>query len=304
MMPTLLPLLDAPVAGTAPGWHIHAEVILPLVIIEGIYLWLLATMHRRSPDTRPITDKSVMFFTLGILVIYLSVGTPLDDLADHYLISAHMLQHLLLSMVASAFLLLGIPGWMLRPVLLQKNVFPIAYVLTRPFVAFALFNLTLLFVHFPEAMTLELAHEHTIHLAAHVLLITTGMLMWWPVIGSVEELPRLSYGLQLVYLFVQSFVPAVLTAFIIFTSTTIYPDYLAFPRLFGISALDDQRVGGLIMKLGGGAILWGAGTLIFFTWFAKEERDEPAVPPAPPDLEWNDVHTELVRMGLTNDKGT
>src|SRR5689334_3872348 len=127
------------------------------------------------------------------------------------------------------------------------------------------------------------------------------MLMWWAVLGSVPELPRLSYGLQLVYLFVQSFVPAVLTAFIIFTGTTIYPAYADLPRLFGLSALDDQRIGGLIMKLGGGAILWGAGTIIFFVWFAQEERDEPPVPAAVPLPEWKDVETELARMGLTNE---
>jgi putative membrane protein len=303
MIPTLLPLLDVPVAGTPPGWHLHLEVIAPLIIIEGIYLWAIAAMRRRSPETRPLSDTTVMFFTLGILIIYISVGTPLDDLSDHFLLSAHMLQHLLLSMVASAFLLLGLPGWLLRPLVLRKSIFPIAFVLTRPFVAFALFNLTLVFVHLPSAMTLELAHEHTVHLAAHALLIATGMLMWWPVLGSVPELPRLSYGQQLIYLFVQSFVPAVLTAFIIFTNTTIYPDYVNFPRLFGLSAVDDQRIGGLIMKLGGGALLWGAGTVIFFTWFGKEERDEPAIPPPPPSLEWEDVNDELARMGLTNKKG-
>lgn len=304
MIPTLLPLLDAPAPGVAPGWHLHPEAIVPLVIIEGLYLWTVAAMHRRSPETRPLSDMTVMFFTLGILVIYISVGTPLDDLADHYWLSAHMLQHLVLSMVAPAFLLLGLPGWLLRPLVLRKGISPIAYVVTRPFVAFALFNLTLVFVHLPPAMTLELAHEHTIHLAAHALLISTGMLMWWPVLGSLPELPRLSYGLQLIYLFVQSFVPTVLSAFIIFTSATIYSEYLNFPRLFGISALDDQRIGGLIMKLGGGVILWSAGTVIFFIWFNREQRDEPAIPPPPAALEWEDVNNELVRMGLTNEKGT
>src|ERR1700730_344989 len=112
--------------------------------------------------------------------------------------------------------------------------------------------------------------------------------MWGPVLGSVPELPRLSYGLQLVYIFVQSFVPAVLTAFLIFTNTTIYPVYEALPRLFGLSAINDQRVGGLIMKLGGGAILSLVATIIFFTWFNREEQEEPPVPPPPPSLAWKD----------------
>jgi putative membrane protein len=299
MLPTSLPLLDVVATAGFPGWHLHLDVIAGLVLIEALYLLALVRMHRGDPLNRPISDNQVLLFTAGILIIYIAAGSPLDELSDHYLLSAHMLQHLLLSMAAPAFLLMGVPGWMLRPFLLRREIFPAAFVLTRPFVAFALFNLTLVFVHLPSAMALELAHENTIHLGAHLLLIGTGLLMWWPVLGSVPELPRLSYGLQLVYLFVQSFVPAVLTAFIIFTGTSIYPVYEAMPRLWGLPAIEDQRIGGLIMKLGGGAILWGAGTIIFFTWFNQEERDEPAMPQAPALPKWNEVEDELARMGLT-----
>jgi len=295
----IFPLLDVPASPTT--WHLHIEAIVPLVLIEGAYLFFLARLHERSPKNRPVSENSVLLFTLGILVIYVCVGTPLDDLADHYWLSAHMLQHLILSMVAPPLLLLGLPGWMLRPLLLRPAIQPIAYVLTRPFVAFALFNLTLVFVHLPGAMAAELAHEHTVHLAAHALLITTGMLMWWPVLGSLPELPRLSYGMQLIYLFVQSFVPTVLSAFIIFTGTVLYPAYANMPRVFGISVIDDQRIGGLIMKLGGGAILWLAGTAIFFVWFAREQADEPPAPAPLPDLRWDEVEGELVRMGLAKE---
>jgi putative membrane protein len=295
----IFPILDVPASPTT--WHLHLEAIIPLVIIEGIYLFFLARLHNQSPEDRPVSENSVLLFTVGILIIYLCVGTPLDDLADHYWLSAHMLQHLILSMVAPPFLLLGIPGWLLRPLVLRPGIQPVAYVVTRPFVAFALFNLALVFVHLPASMAAELAHEHTIHLAAHVLLISTGMLMWWPVLGSLPELPRLSYGLQLIYLFVQSFVPTILSAFIIFTGTVIYPTYATMPRIFGLSVIDDQRIGGLIMKLGGGAILWLAGTIIFFKWFAESQADEPPIPAPPPDLAWADVESELVRMGLAKD---
>lgn len=278
------------------------EAILPLIVIEGIYLFALTRMHDRSPLSRPLSENSVLLFTLGVLVIYISVGTPLDDLADHYLLSAHMLQHLLLSMVAPPLLLLGLPGWLLRPLVVRAPVMPVAYVLTRPLVAFGLFNLALLFLHLPSAIAQELAHEHTLHLAAHVLLIATGMLMWWPVLGSLDELPRLSYGHQLIYLFVQSFVPTVLSAFIILSGTTFYAVYATMPRLWGLSAVDDQRIGGVIMKLGGGVVLWLVGTVIFFIWFDKEQREEPAIPAPPAALAWDEVEDELVRMGLTKER--
>jgi putative membrane protein len=299
MIPTSLPLLDGPTSVGVPGWHVHLEAIFPLVIIEGLYLLALVKMHGRDPKSRPLAERSIVLFTIGIMVIYLAIGTPLDDLADHYWVSAHMLQHVLIGVIAPAFLLMGTPGWMLRPFLTRPGVFPIAYVLTRPLVAFALFNLVVVFVHLPSMMTLEIQHEYTIHLGVHILLIGTGLLAWWPVLAPVPELPGLSSGLQLVYLFVQGFAPAVLTAFLIFGTGPIYPIYTTMPRLLGLSVVDDQRIGGLIMKLGGTAIYWIAGTIIFFQWFAREERDEPPTPP-PLTLEWPEVEEELARMGLTS----
>ncbi len=300
MIPTSLPLLDGPLSAGVPGWNVHLEAIFPLVILEGLFLLALVRASERDPKTRVLQGRSIVLFTLGVLILYVSVGTPLDDLADHYWLSAHMLQHMLVGVVAPAFLLLGTPGWLLRAALTRPGIYPIAYVLTRPLVAFALFNMVLVFVHLPSMMTLEIRHEYTIHLAAHLLLIGTGLLAWWPVFGSVPELPGLPPGLQLIYLFTQGFVPAVLTAFIIFSGTPLYPSYETMPRLLGLSVIDDQRIGGLIMKLGGTAIYWLVGTIVFFQWFSREQQDEPAIPP-PLTIEWPEVEEELVRMGLTGD---
>lgn len=293
------PLLHAYVPGAAFAWAPHYEVLVALFLIEGLYLFGVARLHERSPETRPLPAGKIMLFTCGVLTLWLAAATPIDGLSDGYLLSAHMLQHLIFTMVSPPLLLAGLPAWLVRPLLCRPVIFPVARFLTRPLVAFAVFNLALLFIHLPSAITLELAHEETVHFGAHVILISTGLLVWWPILSPLPELPRLSYPLQLVYLFVQSFLPAVLSAFLIFTSTVMYPFYLTSPKIWGISAIDDQRLGGAIMKLGGTAILWTFMGVIFFLWFRDEERKEPPTPPPPKPLAWEDIEEELTRMGLT-----
>lgn len=295
----VLPLLDGALPGAPFAWTPHFEVLVWLFLIEGLYLFGVARLHERSPETRPIPAGKILIFSSGILTLWMAAATPLDGLADSYLISAHMLQHLMFTMVSPPLLLLGMPPWLVRPIVCRRYVFPAVRFLTRPLIAFSIFNLTLLFVHLPPAIAAEIAHEETVHFGSHLLLIGTALLMWWPVLSPLPELPRLSYPLQMVYLFVQSFVPAVLSAFLIFSGTVFYPFYLTTPKLWGISAIGDQRIGGAIMKLGGTAILWTLMAIIFFRWFAEEERQEPAIPQPLAPIVWEDVEEELTRMGLT-----
>ena len=99
------------------------------------------------------------------------------------------------------------------------------------------------------------------------------MLMWWPVLSPVPELPRLSPPAQMLYLFVQSLMPAVLGAFLIFADSVLYETYALAPRVWEISPHTDQQVGGLIMKVPGTLVLWGVVTVIFFQWAGQEQPE-------------------------------
>ena len=119
------------------------------------------------------------------------------------------------------------------------------------------------------------------------------MLMWWPVLSNVPELPRLSAPLRMAYLFLQSLIPTVVAAFVTFANGAVYEFYAQAPRMWGISAVEDQQIAGGVMKLMGSVILWGFITVIFFQWFAREQRESQG-----PD--WRDVEDELEAMGLTS----
>ena len=183
-----------------------------------------------------------------------------------------MAQHLLFTLVAAPLLIAGMPGWMWRDILRPRWLFLAFRFLTRPIVALILFNGLLLFTHWPEIVEASVGSEPT-HFTVHVLLFGSAIVMWWPVMSPLVELPALTPPAQMMYLFTQSLAPTIPASFLTFGHTLLYPVYGTFPRIWGISALNDQLIAGLLMKLVGGFILWGFVATIFFRWYAREERD-------------------------------
>jgi putative membrane protein len=269
----------------------HPDVVLWLGGLVLAYLWGLRLLGRA--DGRRATGAQITFFMSGVAVLYIGAGTPMHDLAEQRLFSVHMVQHLLFSLVAPPLLLLGTPDWLVRPLIRRPGALRLARLLTAPLFALCLMGVVTVVTHMPGVVDYTLRH-HYAHFVAHVVLVAAALLMWWPVLSPLPELPRLSPPFQMGYLFVQSFVPTVLASFITFSSQVWYDFYAEAPRTWGISAGTDQLIAGLIMKLAGGAVLWTAIGIVFFTWVAREEKRERSAV-----LQWEDVEEELDRMGLT-----
>src|SRR5947209_7654548 len=177
-------------------WPLHADVMLWMALLEGGYLLLARRGARLHPREQAVTRRQLTLFSLGVLVLWIAAGTPIHDWGERYLFWVHMVEHLLISMVAAPLLLLGTPAWMVRPALTRRRVLPVARVVTFPIVAFALLNLVQVFTHLPPVLDFILLH-HPVHFLAHVLLFGTALLMWWPVFSPLPELPRLSFGAQM-----------------------------------------------------------------------------------------------------------
>jgi putative membrane protein len=166
-------------------------------------------------------------------------------------------------------------------------------VITRPLPALVIFNGALVFTHWPAMVDASVSSELA-HFGLHALLVASAFVMWTPVLSPLLELPRLSYPGRMLFLFLQSLVPTVPASFLTFGSHPLYHVYETFPRLGGISALTDQRVAGLVMKILGGFILWGMIAVQFFRWYALERRTEGL-----DLLDWRDVDRDLNRVRLT-----
>lgn len=254
-----------------PAWHPHPDVWLLLGGIWVAYLVAVAH-HRATPAETADRRRRTTLFSFGMACLWLGADWPVHDLAEGYLYSAHMVQHMVFTLVAAPLLIAGTPAWMWRAVLSPRPVFVGFRFLTRPVVALIVFNGLLLFTHWPEVVKASVGSELT-HFALHVLLLGSAIVVWWPVMSPLVELPALTPPVQMMYLFAQSLAPTIPASFLTFGHTLLYPVYGTFPRIWGISALNDQLIAGLLMKIVGGLILWGFIATIFFRWHAREERD-------------------------------
>ncbi len=282
----------APAAGNWYDWHLHPDVILAMLLLSGAYLYAIGPLRRRAADVGRVSKGRQMSFFLGIFVLYAATSSPMHELSEEYLISAHMLQHVLITMVVAPLLLGGIPGWVWQLLLRGRLKMRLARALTNPLVAFGSFNAVLLLAHLPGTIESQTESE-PFHLLIHALLLTSGLLVWWPVLSPLPELPRLPYGGRMAYLFLQSLLPAVLASFVTFSNRAVYSVYEDAPRLWGISAIEDQQIAGGLMKILGTAILWSFIGVAFFKWYEAEQKQELAP-------RWPEVEQELGQMGLTS----
>lgn len=270
------------------SWVPHPDVWLVMILVEGAYLLALRRLGPQfvSPGDEPASRSQMALFTLGVLAMWIFADWPIHDLAEHYLFSVHMVQHMAFSLVGAPLMLLGIPGWLMRLILSPRIIRPVARFVTRPVPAILIFNGYLVFSHWP-AFVDAVTSVHTLHFSAHVVLVLTALIMWWPVLSPLPELPRISHPAQLLYLFMQTVVPTVPASFLTFAEFPFYKVYAIAPRIASISAVTDQRIAGLIMKLGGGFFLWSVIAVLFFRWSSKEETGKPD------EVDWQDIELKL-----------
>ncbi len=269
-------------------FHAHPDVWLMVILISGSYLAALRFWgpKRVSLDEPIVTTKQKVFFFSGVAMLWFGADWPMHELSEDYLFSMHMVQHTLFSLVAPPLLLMGTPKWLLRMLLGGPRMSKVARVITRPAFGLVFFNLVIVVTHWPFLVDLSLRSE-PVHFLLHLTLFTSATLMWWPVVDRLPELSRLSPPGKMVYLFLQSIVPTVPASFLTFSDGVIYRFYETAPRLWGIDVLTDQRVAGLLMKIGGGLLLWSVIAYIFFRWNAAEEKQDVD------EVSWEDFERDL-----------
>lgn len=250
------------------SWHPHLDVWVLVALLGGGYALALRRLGpRHAPGGVVATRRQVVLFSIAVAAIWASTDWPVHDLAEGRMFSVHMVQHTVLSIIVPPLLLLGTPPWLLR--FLLRPVMPLVRVLVKPLVALVAFNLTIALTHWPAVVTLAV-RSGPAHLAQHVALVGTAVLMWWPVVAPLPELGTMHPLAKMAYLFVQSLVPTVPASFLTLSDHPLYHAYEAFPKLWGLSAAGDQQLAGVVMKLGATALLWAVITAVFFRWAARE----------------------------------
>ncbi len=269
------------------SWQPHPEVWVVMVAVLASYFVSLRVQQRRSvAGEPPATMRQRVAFVMGVLVLWAAADWPLHDLSEGSSFSAHMVQHLMFALMAPPLLLYGMPKSMLRKLLAPRPVFRAARAITRPLPALILFNAVMIGMHIPMTIEAQVRSE-VWHFSIHTIIVVSSLVMWWCVVAPLPEMPSLSPPAKMFYLFAQSILPTIPASFLTFARSPLYPVYEGAVHPFGMSTLTDQLVAGLIMKLGGGLLLWAAITTIFFRWYAREQRNEYG------EIAWEDFEREL-----------
>src|SRR5262249_53563126 len=246
------------------SWMLDPALLFILALSAVIYLRGFLSLHRQMPERYSAAQPAA--FLAGLASIFLAVCSPLDAFAN-LLLTAHMIQHLLLMMVAPPLLLLanpllpllrGLPAAVakhgLGPFMAWKALASLGRRLTHPIVCWVAFVATTIVWHLPPMYELAL-HSQPLHAAEHVFFLGTGLLFWWPVIQPWPSRPQWPRWAMIPYLFLADFQNTGLSAYLIFCDRVVYPTYAAAPRFSGTSALADQ--------IAAGAIMWVPGSLAF-----------------------------------------
>jgi len=263
-------------------WTWEPSVVIGLLLLTAAYFYVVGPYRRRHELGSPVSPKQVTYFVLSVVVLVVSLLSPIDYIGDRYLFSVHMVQHLLLAAVWPPLLLLSIPGWLVADLLRWKVGAALIRALTYPVIALAAFNLDVYLWHLPGLYDLTLRNEQ-VHILEHLSFMGFGLLNWWPVLCPLRSL-RLSYPLQILYLFLDGMLMMVLGIVFTFSPIVFYAAYASVPQLWGIPPLADQANGGLIMWYPGNIPYALLLIVAFYRWFESGEpthrKTQTAVSPS------------------------
>ena len=249
----------------------HLEVVIGAAALAGAYA---AAWRAAGERVRP---ARVLAFAAGLAALVGALNGPLHELAERLVFSAHMTQHLILTLIVPPLVLVGTPPFMmdglLRPLLARTASRRVTVVLTRPLPALAAWSIALVVWHLPGPYAAATG-SHAVHFAEHAVFVGAATLAWWPVASPSRELPALPYAAQILYMFVFGIPMTIVAAMITGAEHVLYP--IAAPSLSG--PLADQRLGGVLMWVPAAIVPLVALTTAFFRWAAAESDDLQETP--------------------------
>ncbi len=254
-------------------WHNEPYLVGGLVLLGWLWAVLAGPLRARlAPPGTPFPRTQAWLFYSSLVIFYLAVGSPLDQIGERFLFSAHMLQHELLMKAVPVLFLLGLPWWMADSVLARPAMKHGLRWLVHPLMCAILYAIVISVWHAPWLYDWAL-QDKLIHVGEHVMFFAVSLLYWWPILSPSRALPRASYAVQMLYLFSVLVLMTPVFAYITFSDDVLYPTYEYAPRLFpNFSALDDQLLAGVGMKIVGMGTAGLAFGVSFYRWFQAGQR--------------------------------
>lgn len=236
-----------------------------------------------------VTGAQKRWFAAAVLVLWIAADYPMHDIAEEHLYSVHMFQHLLIAFIVPPMLLLAMPEWLARLLVVDGGaVSRVLRVLTKPLVAGVIFNILQVLTHWGRVVDLSVENG-PFHYMIHLGVFFSALLMWFPVLGPLKE-NQMSEPAKMLYLFLMSIVPTVPAGWLTFAEGVVYKSYDTTDPLWGINPTDDQQAAGAVMKIIGGFYLWVLIAIRFFRYAGKQREA--------------DIETRVHRSRLTYEQVT
>ena len=251
-------------------WEAEPQTVA-LIALLGVIYAAGSFATKRRPSVHQITA-----FCCALLVLLVTLTGPIDYFTRERSFSTYILQQMLLIFVVPPLLLLGLADWMARPIMLNRFVEPVARIVTRPLCAFLLFAGAFTLLHYPPVCD-RVCHVEVFYGSIHASLVVVGTVLWWPLLSPLPEYPRLSYPMQILYLFLLMIPMTAVGAPITLAQSVIYVFYMEAPHPFGLTPMADQVLGGLIMWVGQGVYIMFVFSGIFLRWSRRDDTENPPI---------------------------
>jgi putative membrane protein len=233
-------------------WPLEATVLVPV----------LALAYARGARVARPTNGQLGCFLAALALIVAAFVSPLETIALHYLLTAHLLQNVVLAEWAPALLVLAVPP----AVRARLDRIRVVRALTAPLVALPLWLATYFAWHVPAAYDYALRHASSLLHLEHVCYLAAGLLLWWPVLTG-----RLNPGAAAAYLFAAFVLASPLGLLLALVPRPVYGFYEHAPRLWGLSPLGDQQIAGLTMAAEQAVVFFAAFAYFFLRFLRAEE---------------------------------
>lgn len=253
-------------------WHNEPYLVGGLILLGWLYALAVGPLRRKLGGPTAFPTGHACAFYSALLVFYLAVGSPLDQIGERFLLSAHMLQHLLLVYPAAALFLLGIPPWFSGRRAPLRPTGTVLGILASPVMCAAVFTLTITVWHAPGLYERAL-QDKVVHVWEHLAFFGAALFFWWPLLSPAPGRPPLSPPAQILYLLGVVIGMTPLFAFIVFSPQVLYATYEFAPRIVPtLDASADQLLAGVGMKLTGMAVALLMMSVAFLRWYRSEPR--------------------------------
>jgi cytochrome c oxidase assembly factor CtaG len=262
----------------AVEWSVEPLIALPLIVLGLLWRAAVGRVNRAHPRNRVPRLRSVAFYG-GLAAIAIALMSGIERY-DTILFTVHMVQHILLTLVAAPLLALSGPITLLlrvsSPAVRRRWILPILHsrivrAVSFPVVAWVLFAAVMWGTHFSPLFDAALENP-LVHDLEHLAYLATALLFWWPAVGVDPSPWRLSHPVRALYVFLQMPQNTFLAVAVLSASTPLYPHYATLVRSWGPTPLSDQQTAGGIMWLAGDAIFLGVILLLIAAWMRHEER--------------------------------